>query len=193
MAEKLTDKQLVFVGEYLTNGHSYTKAAAIAYACSDDNAKSAGHSAMTSKVVRKEIDRRLALKLRRFDITEERIIQELACIAFFDFGELLDEEGRLKDIDCIPEHTRRAIASLEIHELFEFVDRKKETTGYAKKFKVNSKEKALELLGKQLGMFKEKVEHEHKGSVNHTMKVTAIDLEERINQLVGDKISNALQ
>lgn len=64
----------------------------------------------------------------------------------------------LKNIQDIDESTRRAISSLETFEEFEGYGEDREKIGDTKKVKLIDKTKALELLGKHLGMFKEKVD-----------------------------------
>lgn len=66
--------------------------------------------------------------------------------------------GGLKNIQDIDESTRRAISSLETYEEFEGYGEEREKVGDTKKIKLIDKTKALELLGKHLGMFKEKVD-----------------------------------
>ena len=64
----------------------------------------------------------------------------------------------LKNIHDIDESTRRAISSLETFEEFEGYGDNREKIGDTKKIKLIDKTKALELLGKHLGMFKDKIE-----------------------------------
>ena len=53
---------------------------------------------------------------------------------------------------CAPP-LRKALASVEVDELFEGTGKDREQTGYTKKIKTTDKLKALELLGKHLKMF----------------------------------------
>ena len=55
-----------------------------------------------------------ALSLIAFDTTTERILQELARVGMSDPGEMFDAEGNLLPIHELPEHVRRAIATVKV-------------------------------------------------------------------------------
>lgn len=101
-----------------------------------------------------KIQARLAYKraqlAKKTDISAERVIKEFARIALSDLSELYDEDGNIKDIQDIPEDLRRAIAGVE--HVAEF-DKGGKITGFTKKIKLWDKTKALENLGKHLGLF----------------------------------------
>ncbi len=89
-------------------------------------------------------------------ITQERILQEEACIAFHDIGGLLDDDGVfIKNLKLLPDEIRRNIASLEIAEKMDPFSGKMEPYY---KLKFNDKGRALERLEKHLGMLVERVE-----------------------------------
>jgi len=96
--------------------------------------------------------------MKKFEISEERVLQEMACIAFLDIADLFNDDGSLKPISEIPEETRRALAGLEISELFDGVGEDREQVGRLKRLKVESKTKGLEMLGKYLEMFRDRLE-----------------------------------
>ncbi len=86
------------------------------------------------------------------------IMQELMKIGFSDVRKLYTENGSLKNIQDIDSNTAGAISSIESFEEYEGRGNDREYIGDTKKIKLYSKEKALELLGKQIGMFKDKVD-----------------------------------
>lgn len=88
-----------------------------------------------------------------------RLDQETISIALSDVREIVDENGNLKNIEDIPEHTRRAISGVDITEEFAGKGDDREKVGYTKKVKVFDKLKALELLYKREGALTEKREH----------------------------------
>jgi hypothetical protein len=57
----------------------------------------------------------------RLEITADRTPQELAALAYFDLINLFESDGSVKQVKDIEPITRRAIAALEINELFEGV------------------------------------------------------------------------
>lgn len=99
-------------------------------------------------------------------ITEERVIDELASIAFADIIDYYDSEGRLRNLEDIPPHARRAIIGLNTHR-----EKRKDDDGndyYEVKvdgFQLADKLNALDRLGKKLKMFGEHTEIDHNVSV----------------------------
>ena len=85
---------------------------------------------------------------KRTEITQDRVLQELAAIAFArvtDYAEVKDGQAIIKDTGNLDEQQARAIAGIKEGK-------------FGVEVKLNDKEKALELLGRHLGMFKDKVE-----------------------------------
>ncbi|MHC4757207.1 MAG: terminase small subunit [Planctomycetota bacterium] len=94
--------------------------------------------------------------LSKFAITQERVLQEEACIAFHDIGALFDNDGFfIQNIKLLPEEVRRNISGLEISER---TDPATGTMVPYYKVKFNDKGRSLERLEKHLGMLTEKVE-----------------------------------
>jgi phage terminase small subunit len=113
--------------------------------------------------VRSRVEELLLAASERAGITRERIQAELAKIAFSDirmavqWGDgivMRDEGGReyvLNDVSLVSSDRVDGDTAAAIGE----VSRTKD----GMKIKMYDKQKALELLGKDIGMFKEKVEH----------------------------------
>ena len=94
------------------------------------------------------IQERMQERQKRTEITQDRVLQELAAIAFAkatDYAEVKDECVKIKDTKDLDEQQTRAIAGIKEGK-------------FGIEVKLNDKEKALELLGRHLGMFKDKVE-----------------------------------
>lgn len=62
MAE-LTDKQRLFVSEYLANGFNATKAYSAIYGCDDESARRSGSRMLTNVDIREALDDEIALLL----------------------------------------------------------------------------------------------------------------------------------
>lgn len=151
--KKLTPKQRAFVEQYLIdlNATAAYKRAGF---------KSKGHSAeanaaklLKNSRVAAAIEVAMKARSERTLIGADNVLRELARIAFFDIGNALTPEGALKPLDQMDEDTRRAIAGFEVASLFE----EGEHTGFVKKVKIADKLRALELLGKHLGLFEERI------------------------------------
>jgi phage terminase small subunit len=80
-------------------------------------------------------------------------------LAFCDPAAFFEDDGSLKRIKDLDEHTRMAIAGIEVVELFEGSGEQKHAYGLLKKVKLSDKRASLELLGKHLKLFTDNVEH----------------------------------
>lgn len=102
----------LFVAAYLTNGNNGT-AAAIAAGFSAKTASQKAHKLLSDPAIASRVTQ-VAEKVA-FDagLSVERWAREMACIGHFDPAELYDAAGNLIPIHALPEHVRRAIASVE--------------------------------------------------------------------------------
>ena len=96
--------------------------------------------------------------MEKLDITAERVIAELAKLAFFDPRSFFNADGSAKQVTELDDDTAMALAGMEVCELFEGNGEQKHAYGLSKKFKLADKLRALELLGKYLKLFTDKVE-----------------------------------
>ena len=155
----MTKKQKRFCEEYLI-GLNATRAYKVAYpkVKKDESARVNGSKLLTNTNVVVYIDKRMKEREKRTEITQDRVLQELAKLGFFDIRKLFDDSGKPLDITGLDDETAACIAGLEVMDVYEGAGEDKEFVGYVKKYKLSDKLKALELLGKHLGMFKDKVE-----------------------------------
>ena len=154
---KLTPKQKIFCDEYLIDLNA-TRAYKKAYpnVKNDETANAAASRMLRNVKVKEYINKRIKDREKRTEITQDMVLKELAAIAFSngaDFAKVTDDNMvRIVPTDELPEDKKKAISAI------------KET-----KFGINietcDKVKALELIGKHLGMFKDKVELS--GNVNN--------------------------
>jgi len=89
----------------------------------------------------------------------QRVLQEIRSLAFVDIRKLYDSNGQLKAPHEIPADVARAVAGIEVDELFEGSGKERSQVGWTKKVKFYDKVRALELLGKNLKLFTERMEH----------------------------------
>ena len=156
----LNDKQRRFVNEYLVDLNG--RQAAIRAGYSEKTAQEQSSRLLSNVKVKKMIEERMVDREQRTEITQDRVLQELAKIAFGDprrvmtwgaAGVTLKESSELSDDDAA------LVASVSETET---------QHGGSLKLKTNDKLKALELVGKHLGMFKDVVE------VNETSYVQTV-------------------
>lgn len=142
----LNPKQQRFVEEYLVDLNATQAAIRAGY-----SAKTA--HAIAEKLLRKaEINEAIqsAMKSRseRTEVTQDRVIQELAAMAFYDPADLASTPVNCPaDIAKLPEAVRRAIVGWSWDKHGNFV------------LKLSPKTPSIDLLAKHLGMLRERVEH----------------------------------
>lgn len=143
----MTKKQKRFVEEYLIDLNATQAAIRAGY--SPDSAKEIGSENLTKPNIANAINQALAERSRRTGVNADRVVRELAKIAFVNAGEVIDLDTALL-MDKISEDDMAAIQSVKVKTFGE--------DGLEREIKLADKLKALELLGKHLGMFKDKVE-----------------------------------
>ena len=173
----MTDAQKRFCDEYLIDLNA-TRAYKVAYHnCKKDETANAASSRMLRNVkVQEYISEKQKEIEKRTEVTQDMVIKELAKIAFLDIRKLYTENGQLKNVADIDSDTAGAISSLETLEEYEGYGDDREKIGDTQKVKLLDKTKALELLGKHLGMFKEKVTID--GNVNTNNPFSGMSIEE---------------
>lgn len=155
---KLTAKQVRFVDEYLVDFNATQAAIKAGY-----KAKTAhviGAENLRKPKIAEEIARRQKDLQRRTEISQDRVVKELARIAFADASDYAcietltyeNEDGTVspvqivspKDTGALSDDQRAAIAGI-----------KQGANGI--EIKLHDKIKALELLGRHIGMFNDKL------------------------------------
>lgn len=155
----MTDAQKRFCDEYLIDLNA-TRAYKVAYPrCRKDETANAASSRMLRNVkVQEYISEKQKEIEKRTEITQDMVIKELAKIAFLDIRKLYTENGQLKNIADIDSDTAGAISQLETLEEYEGYGDDREKIGDTQKVKLLDKTKALELLGRHLGIFNDKID-----------------------------------
>ena len=142
---KLTEKQKRFVAEYLVDLNATQAAIRAGY--SPKTANRIGSQNLSKVDVQAEIEKRRATLRNKLEITQEKVLEELAAIAFANGADFatVNQNGivRITPTSELPDEKRKAIASIKEGQ-------------YGTEVKVHDKVKALELLAKHLGMFDSK-------------------------------------
>lgn len=112
---KLTDKQKRFVDEYLVDLNATAAAKRAGY--SEKTAYSMGQRLLKKVEIQAAIQKRQAKLRGKLEITQERVLEELAAIAFAngtDFA-TITHNGlvRLTPTDEVPEEKKKAVASIK--------------------------------------------------------------------------------
>lgn len=94
-------------------------------------------------------------------VSKSRILEEMAKVAFFDIRKLFDSKGNIIPVGQLDDETAAALNAMDVNFIKD-KDGKLLPEGVAK-FKMADKLKALDSLGKEFGVFREKVEITGKG------------------------------
>lgn len=149
-----------FIGEWLANpvqegaGHAMERAG-----YGGKRARAYAHKMLQDPRVKAEIKRRLAPTLKRLEITKERVLEEIARVAFFDPRKFYREDGSLKAVTELDDDTAAALAGMDIEEAYEhFSKGQAKPVGQIKKIKLADKLRALELSARYLKLLTDRVE-----------------------------------
>lgn len=147
---KLTNKQQAFIEEYLIDLNATQASIRAGYSTSA--AKEIGSENLTKPNIKEAIEKRLAERSKRTGINQDRIVLELAKIAFMKMTDIVDPKtGEIRydatdeDLACIESIKVKTIPT-------------KSGMGTEREVKMASKMKAIELLGKHLGMWSDKLD-----------------------------------
>jgi len=150
---ELTLRQETALAHYLKNGNK-TEAYRVAYSTKNMKPASVNRKAVElfDKVnIRSRIEEYVRKRKYDADITQERVLEEEKCIAYFDISQMFElKEWTLIHPKNLPEHVRRAIKSIEIKELRVL---KGEPQRYKFKYKFWNKDGSLERVSKHLGLY----------------------------------------
>lgn len=145
----MTQRQRRFVEEYLKSTNFDAKAASIAAGFSAKTAAQCASRMLKMPEVKAAIEAAIAARSTRANISQDEVIAELRKIAFGNMGSVAKWSPSgvvFKDSETLTPEQLGSVASVE------------ETTtkdGGSMKVRQHDKVKALELLGKHVGMFKD--------------------------------------
>lgn len=144
---KLTVKQELFVCLYLSNGGNASAAARDA-GYSEKSARVVGTENLTKPAIKAAIDARRSIALDKYEVTVERVLEEMAKMAFINMKELYDlDTGLLIPIHLLPDKVAASI--IEVTEK----SYGKGEPVFERKYKVSDKKGMLDLLAKYLKMY----------------------------------------
>ncbi len=158
---KLSPKQQLFADEYLIDLNATQAAIRAGY--SPKTADQQGSRLLTIVKVRTYIEQKMAERSRRTGINQDRVLQELAKIAFVKATDLIDP----KDASVLENASDDDLAVIQSIKVKESWGEK--GSSVEREIKLADKTRSLEMLGRHLGMFNDKLD------VNATQKVVIVD------------------
>ncbi len=171
----LTAKQAAFVREYLVDLNATQAAIRAGY--SPKTAEQQGFQLLKKTSVAQAVAAAQQERAKRTEITADRVLQELARLAFFDLRRLYREDGSMLSPHEWDDDTAAAVAGLEVYEELGNEEPEEEqeaqahggslkrsrgrrvVLGFTKKAKTHDKGAALALAMRHLGLLKDKLEH----------------------------------
>lgn len=155
---KLTDKQEIFCKEYLIDLNATQAAIRAGY--SKKTAKDIGCQNLAKLYIAKRIQDLMQERSERVQITQDRVLQEYARLAFLDVRKLYNENGDLLHVTDLDDDTAAAISGLEIAREGGYKNKadEDEAPTYIHKYKLSDKRGALSDVARHLGMFSDKLD-----------------------------------
>lgn len=180
-------RRSMFVEAYLQNGGNATEAAKAA-GFSEKRARATGAELVADRNIQRMIQRRRDKLQESSELKTERILREIAAIAFFDVRELFREDGSLKSPTEWPPHVAASVASIEVVEMAGGAAVSEEggvrhVPMYVKKIKIWDKNSALEKAMKHLGLFEK----------DNTQRGALDGLPRELVQLIADRLRGSLE
>ena len=158
---KLTDKQKRFVEEYLIDLNATQAAIRAGY--SADTARQIGAENLSKLVIQEAIQDAQNKRAKRVNVTQDDILKGLLEIVAMSTGKQKITETELSKVDG-------SIVPMDVEKVC---------------FEPHAANKALELLGKHLGMFKDKVEVSA-DVTNKTINLTSSEFREIAKELLEE-------
>lgn len=149
--QELTPKQARFVQEYLIDLNATQAAIRAGY--SAKTAEWQGPQLLGKTHVAQAIQEGMKRRSERTEITQDRVLKEVARLAFLDIRKAFNTDGSLKPLHELDDDTAAAIAGMDVIEIGGGED----SLSALKKIKLSDKKGALELLMRHMGMLNDKV------------------------------------
>lgn len=147
---KLSPKQQLFADEYLIDLNATQAAIRAGYSPKTADVK--GSQLLGIVKVRTYIDQKMADRSRRTGISQDRVLQELARIAFVQIPDVIDVETARVNESASPDDLA-VIQGIKVKESWG-----DKGSSVEREVKIADKGKALEMIGRHLGMFNDKQE-----------------------------------
>lgn len=148
---ELTEKQKRFCEEYLIDLNATQAAIRAGY--SEETARQIGSENLSKPYIEARIQALKEERSKRTEITADNVLKELAKLAFSNPSNLYDENGDLKPIHELDYDVAASIQEIQQDQLGS-----EDAPVFRRKYKTADKKSSLELLGKHLKLFTDKIE-----------------------------------
>jgi phage terminase small subunit len=150
--DELTNKQKAFCEEYLIDFNGTQAAIRAGY--SEKTARQQAEQLLSKLDIQQCVKKLQQDRSKRTEVTQDRVLLEIARLAFNDPRKAFDEYGELLPVQQWPDEVAAAISSIKVTEMKSGDD---EVVTQLKEVKFWDKGKQIELAAKHLGMFTDKL------------------------------------
>ncbi len=116
-------------------------------------ARAQGADLLTRPYIQAAIERFAAKQFQAMELTADRVLKEMARLAFHDPRKLFNDAGELLPVSQWDDDTAAAVAGIEVVELFAGSGKNRTLIGQLKKVRFWSKNTSLDQLGRHLTLF----------------------------------------
>lgn len=174
---KLTKNQKIFCDEYLIDLNA-TRAYKVAYknVTKDETAAASSSRLLRNVKVKDYVNERMKAREKRTEVTQDKVLKELAKIGFAnitDYINIIETEGYNESGELQKYNDVKLEITKELDEAKQSAISEIKRGKNGVELKLNDKVKALELMGKHLGMFVDRVEQT--GDIGLTIEWTDED------------------
>lgn len=148
----MNPKQKLFCAEYLKDLNATEAAKRAGY--TENRSKEMGYQLLHKPALSAYVQAEMAKREKRISLSADKVLNELARIAFLDPRKFYDKEGNLKKIQDLDDDTAAVLAGVEV----DTKTSKDETLTTTKKIRYSDKVRALELLAKYYKLLTERIE-----------------------------------
>ena len=166
---KLTDKQKLFVKEYLIDMNATQAAIRAGY--SEKSARQIGSETLSYPYIQDAVQKAMEERAGRVDITADMVLQELRKLAFSNMENYMDLDGGRPTLNFndLTSEQSAAITEVTIDTRHEYNDGEPVAEIEKVKFKLADKGINLERIGRHLKMFTDKTDLHATGGLTVTI------------------------
>lgn len=151
MADGLTDKQRVFCEEYIIDFNGTKSAIRAGY--EKGSAHSTASEILSYPKVQEYLAELIKARSERTEVTQDRVLVEIARLAFSDIRKAFDDNNNLLSPKDWPDEFAACVSSIKVTEEKKDRNDDSNTVTLVKEVKLWDKGKQIELAGRHLGMF----------------------------------------
>lgn len=180
--DRLSNKMRAFIQEYMIDLNASQAALRAGY--SPKTGRLIGQQLLLKPAVQEALSKALKEREQRTQITQDRVLEELARIAFADPRRFFNAAGKLRDLNELDEKDAAALAGFSVVKCMRRNESGELEAENITKVKFWDKNSALEKLGKHLALFVDRFEHTGKagGPIEVVAQVTNDERAKKIRE-----------